>query len=103
MLCGSTMALFTSLERMQKVIAKARIPLEKEGISVLGGDNSSKRADLEHFQEDKNAVLFGSRGFFEGVDISGPALRCKSSTSSPSPTRKTRCLRPGRGTWRRWA
>jgi ATP-dependent DNA helicase DinG len=73
---GRTMALFTSLERMQRVIAKARLPLEKEGISVLGGGNGSKRSDLEQFREDKNAVLFGSRGFFEGVDISGSALSC---------------------------
>lgn len=73
---GRTMALFTSLERMQRVIEKVRIPLEKEGISVLGGENSSRRADLEHFREDENAVLFGSRGFFEGVDVSGPALSC---------------------------
>ncbi len=73
---GRTMALFTSLERMQKVIHKVKVPLEKEGISVLGGANSSRRGDLEHFREDENAVLFGSRGFFEGVDISGPALSC---------------------------
>jgi ATP-dependent DNA helicase DinG len=76
MLGGRTMALFTSLERMQRVIVKARPRLEEEGISVLGGGNSSRRADLEHFREDENAVLFGSRGFFEGVDISGPALSC---------------------------
>jgi ATP-dependent DNA helicase DinG len=76
MLGGRTMALFTSLERMQRVIEKVRAPLEKEGISVLGGENSSRRGDLEHFREDENAVLFGSRGFFEGVDISGPALSC---------------------------
>ena len=43
---------------------------------ALGGKDSSKRADLEHFREDENAVLFGSRGFFEGVDVSGPALSC---------------------------
>ena len=76
MLGGRTMALFTSLERMQKVIEKVRAPLEKEGISILGGENSSKRSDLEHFRKDENSVLFGSRGFFEGVDISGPALSC---------------------------
>lgn len=76
MLGGRTMALFTSLERMQKVIEKVKMPLEKEGISVLGGEHSSKRGDLEHFREDENAVLFGSRGFSEGVDIPGPALSC---------------------------
>ena len=73
---GRTMALFTSLERMQRVIEKVRVQLEKEGISVLGGKQGSKRGDLEHFREDENAVLFGSRGFFEGVDIPGPALSC---------------------------
>ncbi|NMB35547.1 MAG: hypothetical protein GX989_04590, partial [Firmicutes bacterium] len=73
---GRTMALFTSLERMQRVIERVRVQLEKEGISVLGGKQGSKRGDLEHFREDENAVLFGSRGFFEGVDIPGPALSC---------------------------
>ncbi|NLZ28794.1 MAG: DEAD/DEAH box helicase [Firmicutes bacterium] len=73
---GRTLAMFTSLERLQRVIEKARTPLEKEGISVLGGEGSSRRDDLEHFREDKNAVLFGSRSFFEGVDIPGPALSC---------------------------
>lgn len=73
---GRTMVLFNSLERMEKVMEIARAPLEKEGISVLGGRFSSRRSDLEHFREDANAVLFGSRAFFEGVDVKGPALSC---------------------------
>lgn len=76
MLGGRTMVLFTSLERMEKVMETVRLPLEKEGISVLGGKSSSRRADLAHFKEDKGSVLFASRGFFEGVDIKGPALSC---------------------------
>jgi ATP-dependent DNA helicase DinG len=76
MLGGRTMALFTSLERMQAVIEKTRISLEKEGISVFGGGDRSGRGDLSSFRKDEKAVLFGSRGFFEGVDISGPALSC---------------------------
>lgn len=73
---GRTMVLCSSLARMEKVMAKVRAPLEQQGISVLGGKNTSKRAELEHFKEDQHAVLFGSRGYFEGVDIKGPALSC---------------------------
>ena len=76
LLGGRTLVLFSSLERMERVIEKVRLPLENGGFSVLGGRNGSKRADLEHFKEDVNAVLFGSRGFFEGVNIAGPALSC---------------------------
>lgn len=74
LLGGRTLVLFSSLERMQKVMEAVRLPLEMEGISVLGGRNSSRRSDLELFKEDANTVLFGSRGYFEGVDIKGLAL-----------------------------
>jgi ATP-dependent DNA helicase DinG len=76
MLGGRTMALFTSLERLQQVSDIVRDPLERAGISVLGGVDRSRSGDLKYFRQDENAVLFGSRGYFEGVDISGPALSC---------------------------
>lgn len=76
MLQGRTMVLFTSIKRMERAMEIVRVPLEHEGISVLGGRFSSNRSDLELFRKDANAVLFGSRSFFEGIDIKGLALSC---------------------------
>jgi len=76
MLGGRVMVLFSSLERMEKVIEKVRMPLEGQGISVLGGKDAPKRADLESFKKDEHAVIFGSKSFYEGVDVKGPALSC---------------------------
>lgn len=76
MLGGRTMALFTSLERLEMVLRLVQPTLEQEGITVLGGKNVPRQGALDHFREDRNTVLLGSKSYCEGVDISGPALSC---------------------------
>ena len=93
MLGGKTLVLFTNLKRKDGVFDKVRARLENEGIRVYKGSGSGL---LEMFQKEQNAVLFGSRGYFEGIDVKGPALSCviidKLSFGNPEePVLKARC------------
>lgn len=72
LLGGKTLVLFTSLRRRDEVCKKVEADLSKAGIRILSG---SSRGMVEQFKEG-SAVLFGSRGFSEGIDIKGPALSC---------------------------
>jgi DNA polymerase-3 subunit epsilon/ATP-dependent DNA helicase DinG len=72
---GRTLVLFTSNEQLMST-AKAITPaLSSEGIVVLEQSaGSSRHALLESFRSTEQAVLLGSRSFWEGVDIPGEAL-----------------------------
>lgn len=72
MLGGRTLVLFTSLKRRDAVCRIVKTDLEKMGLRMLSGASESL---VQQFREG-GAVLFGSRGFFEGVDIKGPELSC---------------------------
>ncbi|NMA92630.1 MAG: hypothetical protein GX973_05870, partial [Firmicutes bacterium] len=72
MLGGKTLVLFSSLKRRDAVYELVRPDLEKEGIRVLCG---SSQGLVEKFREG-NSVLFGSKGFSEGIDVKGVALSC---------------------------
>jgi len=85
LLGGRTMVLFTNLDRMKAVYDRIRKELEKEGIDVLASHRHSRNFMAEHLRENSNTVLLGSRGFFEGVDIRGPALSCIVTDKLPFP------------------
>ena len=76
LLGGRTMALFSNNRRMQEVYRKVEPELEKEGIITLAGHQHSRNNMAGHLRQKPHTVLLGSRSFFEGVDISGPALSC---------------------------
>lgn len=78
---GRTMALFTSYSQLQ-VTARAIEPaLSRAGIAVLAQtEGTSRQQLLEQFksgdgEEDSQAVLLGTRSFWEGVDVPGTALQ----------------------------
>ncbi len=73
---GRTLVLFTNLQRMKQVIEQVKIQLEKRGISPYYLDGNSRQALIDMFKEDGNSVLFGSKAFFEGIDVKGPGLSC---------------------------
>ena len=47
------------------------------------GDGTSRRQLLDNFRHADKAVLLGTRSFWEGVDIPGPALSCVVITRIP--------------------
>ncbi|MFQ5858585.1 MAG: ATP-dependent DNA helicase, partial [Anaerolineae bacterium] len=74
---GRTLALFTSHSQLQTTYRAIGRPLGRAGIAVLGQGLDGSRAHLlETFKEGSDIVLLGTRSFWEGVDVVGPALSC---------------------------
>lgn len=72
---GRGLVLFTSNQQLQKTARAISEPLAQAGIEVFEQSRgASRHALLEGFRTSKNAVLFGTRSFWEGVDVPGPAL-----------------------------
>ncbi|MGA9397679.1 MAG: helicase C-terminal domain-containing protein [Anaerolineaceae bacterium] len=72
---GRLMALFTSYTQLRKTSQVISPLLAEAGIQVYEqGEGASPNALLESFKGADNAVLLGTRAFWEGVDIPGAAL-----------------------------
>jgi DNA polymerase-3 subunit epsilon/ATP-dependent DNA helicase DinG len=74
---GRTLVLFTSYRQLratQRAIGRA---LAKADISVFAqGGGASRTQLLENFRTTERSVLLGTRSFWEGIDVLGPALSC---------------------------
>lgn len=74
---GRTLVLFTSHSQLQTTYRAISRPLGQAGIAVLGQGLDGPRAQLlKTFKESDDTVLLGTRSFWEGVDVVGPALSC---------------------------
>lgn len=74
---GRTLGLFTSHSQLQATYRAISRPLGEAGIAVLGQGLDGSRAHLlESFKGEDATVLLGTRSFWEGVDVVGPALSC---------------------------
>ena len=82
---GRTLVLFSNLQRLNNVFDKVNIQLEKVGVTAYNATEGSRQNMVEMFREDRNAVLFGSKALFEGVDIKGPGLSCVVIDKLPYP------------------
>ncbi|MFV1859920.1 MAG: helicase C-terminal domain-containing protein [Anaerolineales bacterium] len=72
---GRALVLFTSNQQLMTTARAISAPLASEGIVVLEQSaGASRHALLENFRSTEQAVLLGSRSFWEGVDIPGDAL-----------------------------
>lgn len=72
---GRTLALFTSYDQLRRTSKAIGETLAAEGILVYEqGDGASRHALLESFRTTEQAVLLGTRSFWEGVDVPGEAL-----------------------------
>jgi ATP-dependent DNA helicase DinG len=72
---GRLLALFTSYAQLQQTSRALAGPLGSRGIAVYEqGQGASPHALLESFKTADQAVLLGTRAFWEGVDIPGEAL-----------------------------
>ena len=71
---GSALVLFTSWKALNEAVDALRGSLGP-GIVLLAQDDMPKKTLLETFRRDVKSCLFATRGFFQGVDIPGDALR----------------------------
>jgi ATP-dependent DNA helicase DinG len=72
---GRGLVLFTSNQQLQTTARAISEPLAQSGIHVYEqSSGASRHALLEAFRTSESAVLLGTRSFWEGVDVPGPAL-----------------------------
>jgi DNA polymerase-3 subunit epsilon/ATP-dependent DNA helicase DinG len=72
---GRTLALFTSYVQLQNTSRAISSILADRGIIVYEqGQGASPHSLLESFKTSEQAVLLGTRAFWEGVDVPGEAL-----------------------------
>ena len=72
---GRMLSLFTSYAQLKRTSETISGPLGEEGIIVFEqGEGASPNALLESFKATEQAVLLGTRSFWEGVDIPGDNL-----------------------------
>ncbi len=74
---GRALVLFTSYQQLKATYNTINRELEEASIPVFGqGLGGSRRQLLENFKNTPSSVLLGTRSFWEGVDVVGPALSC---------------------------
>jgi ATP-dependent DNA helicase DinG len=72
---GRALVLFTSYYQLRNTARAIDNPLAQNGIVVYQQGAGTSRAQLlENFRTTPKAVLMGTRSFWEGVDVVGPAL-----------------------------
>lgn len=72
---GRTLVLFTSYAQLGSTARAITGPLAQEGIIVYEqGSGPSPHTLLENFRDADQAVLLGTRAFWEGIDVPGPDL-----------------------------
>ena len=72
---GGTLILCTSYSQMYQFYNACCPILESHGYNCYKQGDLDRQYLVQLFKEDKNAVLFGTDSFWEGVDIPGEALR----------------------------
>lgn len=73
---GRLLALFTSYAHLRQTAEAVRSPLDRLGITVLQHGTTSRQRLLREYRATERSVLFGTRSFWEGVDLPGDELRC---------------------------
>jgi DNA polymerase-3 subunit epsilon/ATP-dependent DNA helicase DinG len=72
---GRSLILFTSFDQLRRTARAISDPLASKGILVFEqGEGASRHSLLETFRTTDQAVLLGTRSFWEGVDVPGQAL-----------------------------
>lgn len=73
---GRTLALFTSYQQVRATADAIRGPLERMGVALLQHGQGGRSRLLREFRSCEQAVLLGTRSFWEGVDLPGDEVRC---------------------------
>jgi ATP-dependent DNA helicase DinG len=72
---GRTLALFTAYAQLRRTVQAIVPALTEAGVVVLSqGSGGSRHQLLETFKNSERTILMGTRSFWEGVDVVGPAL-----------------------------
>ena len=83
---GRALALFTSHAALRRAADLAREGLEADDIEALvQGERRSPRQLIDRLREQPRAVVFGTAGLREGVDVRGDALSLVIVTRFPFP------------------
>ncbi len=73
---GRTLVLFTSYQQLRATADAIRTPLERQGVSLFQHGQSSRFRLLREYRQAEQAVLLGTRSFWEGIDLPGEELTC---------------------------
>jgi ATP-dependent DNA helicase DinG len=81
---GRALVLFTSYTQLKRTAQAISGPLGELGIMVfVQGEGASPNALLDEFKAAEQAVLLGTKSFWEGVDVPGEALSIVVITKLP--------------------
>ena len=73
---GNAFVLFTSYSMLHQCYEALEKRLKEQRYHPMKQGDSARQLLLQQFKETDRSVLFGTDSFWEGVDISGEALRC---------------------------
>src|SRR5699024_8522091 len=79
---GRTLGLFTSYRAMDAAVDALR---ERLDVPILSQRDRPKPALVEAFSADPAICLFATMGFWQGIDVPGPALRLVTTDRLPCP------------------
>lgn len=68
---GRALVLTSSYKNLDEF--KSRIMSNFPGVQILSQGDADKNTLIQRFREDERSILIGTKGFWEGVDVPGPA------------------------------
>jgi DNA polymerase-3 subunit epsilon/ATP-dependent DNA helicase DinG len=78
------LVLFTSYTQLKRTARAIAGPLSQAGVTIFEqGEGASPNALLDAFRSTDQAVLLGTKSFWEGVDVPGEALQVVVITKLP--------------------
>jgi ATP-dependent DNA helicase DinG len=80
---GRAFVLFTSYDLMNRVYRRLDRSLADAGLTPMRQGEVNRHLLLSRFRKERNAVLFGTDSFWEGVDVQGRALELVVITRLP--------------------
>jgi ATP-dependent DNA helicase DinG len=83
---GRTLALFTSHRQLRDVYTALKHRSDLDEVLILGqGMDGQRRQVLQAFEDSERALLLGTAGLWEGIDIPGDQLSCVVIVRLPFP------------------
>jgi ATP-dependent DNA helicase DinG len=80
---GRAFVLFTSYDLLTRVYDRLQEPLNRLALTPMRQGETNRHLLLSRFKKERNAVLFGTDSFWEGVDVQGRALELVVITRLP--------------------
>ena len=80
---GGALVLFTSYRLMDKLYERLSPLLQQMGLACMCQGEEPRHKLLVRFKRIRDAVLFATSSFWEGIDVKGEALRCLLLTRLP--------------------